>query len=88
MFVKIFNLVKANKFLYYLVLGIILLAGYLITRIFGVIPTVAAIIFFTAMHHAKDKSKYIVALKIMGALALILGIVLFIILATMEAPLH
>jgi hypothetical protein len=88
MLAKIITVLKANKFLFYLTLAIILLVGYLITRIIGVIPTVVAVIFFTAMHHANDKRKYIVALKIMGAGVLVLGILLSIIFATMEAPMH
>ncbi|MES2826394.1 MAG: hypothetical protein V4732_22585 [Pseudomonadota bacterium] len=88
MFVKIMNFLQANKFLFYLALAIILLVGYLITRIIGVIPTVAAVIFFTAMHRAKDKRKYIVALKIMGALVLVLAILLYVVFANMEMPMH
>lgn len=88
MFVKITHLLKANRFLLYLVLAILLSVGYLITRIIGVIPTIAAIIFFTAMHRAKDKRKYIIALIIMSAVVLVLGILLYIAFLTMEAPLH
>lgn len=88
MFVKITNLLKANKFLFYLALAIILLVGYLITRMIGVIPTVAAVIFFTAMYHAKDKRKFIVALQIMGAVVVVLGILLYIVFSTMEMPTH
>lgn len=88
MVAKFFELMKANKFLLYIASAIIILVGYLITRVIGVIPTIAATIFFVGMYQAKDKRKYIVALKIMGVVVVVLGIALSILFATMEAPMH
>jgi|GEM_PF-2897142 len=85
---KMIASIKSNKFLLVVSIIVAVIVGYIVVRILGIFFTFIFTAFFVSMYKAKDRRKHILALEIISTIIVIGGVLLFLLFANHEWPLH